>query len=77
MVALEGPLFVMVIVNMTVSPSFGEALLTDLASERSACGVSVSVGVTVGVAVCVGVDVCVAVAVAVNVSVTVAVTVGV
>ncbi|MBO9678450.1 MAG: hypothetical protein J7556_09440 [Acidovorax sp.] len=46
LVAAFGPLFTSVTVNVTVSPTFGAALLTDLASAKSAC-----CGVTVALAV--------------------------
>lgn len=52
-VAVDEPALVIVIVKMTLSPTFGEGLFTDLVSTRSACGVAV--GVRVGVAVNVGV----------------------
>ena len=71
--AFIGPLFVIVIVNIMLSPTFGAVLLTDFVNERSACGVGVKVGVLVGVDVLVEVGVYVGVLVGVGESVAVGV----
>ena len=47
LVAFDGPLLVNTNVKVTVSPTFGEVVLTDFTSDKSAFGEGVSVSVDV------------------------------